>query len=55
MKGTKKNPTSVRLPDDIKIWIKAKSKSNDRSENYEIVRILRERKQQEDTDSSKAA
>lgn len=48
MSDKRTGPMSVRLPDDIKEWLKKKSKSNDRSTNAEITRILREKKQEEE-------
>lgn len=40
-------PLQLRLPEDIKDWARKKAKDNDRSMNSMIVRILRERMEQE--------
>lgn len=40
-------PTPVRLPDDLKSWVKQRARSNHRSVNGEIITILSNEKQQE--------
>lgn len=47
-KSKQQTPTPVRLPDDLKEWVKAAADGNLRSVNAEIVAILMaERKRQE--------
>lgn len=47
-KSKQQAPTPVRLPDDLKQWVKATADGNLRSVNAEIVAILlAERKRQE--------
>ncbi len=47
-KSKQQTPTPVRLPDDLKGWVKASADGNLRSVNAEIVAILMaERKRQE--------
>lgn len=46
-KSKQQTPTPVRLPDDLKKWVKATADGNLRSVNAEIVAILlAERKRQ---------
>lgn len=40
-------PTPVRLPDDLKSWVKERAKLNHRSVNGEIITILSNEKQQD--------
>lgn len=40
-------PTPVRLPDDLKSWVKQRARSNHRSVNGEIITILSNEKQQD--------
>lgn len=40
-------PTPVRLPNELKLWVKQRAKSNHRSVNGEIITILSNEKQQE--------
>lgn len=40
-------PYPLRLDEDLNAWIKERAKRNDRSINAELVRILREKMQQE--------
>ena len=45
-------PTPVRIPDDLRIWLKHQSVDNRRSMTAEIVhRLEQSRKQQEATDA----
>lgn len=47
-KPKQKPPTPVRMPDDLKAWVKALAETNLRSVNAEIVAILKaEQKRQE--------
>lgn len=39
--------TQARIPSDIHQWLTERAKQNDRSMNAELVRILRETKEQE--------
>lgn len=49
-------PTPVRLPDDLKIWLKHKAVDNDRSLNQEISgRLVESRKREEAGDGIKAS
>lgn len=41
--------TQVRFPSDIHQWLTERARRNDRSMNAELVRILRETKEQEVT------
>jgi len=47
-------PTPVRLPDDLKVWIKHKAIDNHRSMNSEIIARLEESRKR-DGDDAKAA
>ncbi|WP_300585227.1 Arc family DNA-binding protein [Marivita sp.] len=40
-------PFGLRMPDEIKEWAKRRAKEEDRSMNSMIVRILKERMEQE--------
>lgn len=42
--------TQARLPSDIHHWLTERARRNDRSMNAELVRILRETKEQEATE-----
>jgi predicted HicB family RNase H-like nuclease len=42
--------TQVRFPSDIHRWLTERARQNDRSMNAELVRILRETKEQEVTE-----
>lgn len=42
--------TQVRFPSDIHRWLTERARQNDRSMNAELVRILRETKEQEATE-----
>lgn len=47
-KTTQMPPTPIRLPTDLKEWVKSSAESNCRSVNAEIIAILlAERKRQE--------
>lgn len=40
MTSTTKSPTPLRMPDELKEWIKASAEANRRSVNSEIVTLL---------------
>lgn len=42
--------TQTRIPSDIHRWLTERARQNDRSMNAELVRILRETKEQEATE-----
>lgn len=46
-------PTPVRMPDDLKKWVKSMAASNLRSVNAEIVAILMEQRQQREKRATK--
>jgi plasmid stability protein len=39
--SSKKSPFGLRLPDEVRNWLTARAKGNERSMNSEIVAILR--------------
>jgi len=48
MEGARKIPTlQVRLPEDLKVWLKHKSVDNRRSLNSEVVARLEESREKE--------
>jgi len=44
-------PTGVRLPDDLRDWLKQRAETNSRSLNQEIVHRLKLSREQEVTDA----
>lgn len=50
----KQSRTQVRLPEEISEWLKHRAKTQDRSMNAEIVRILRERKEADEQEAKAA-
>ena len=38
---TDRKPMQLRLPADLKAWIKAEAERNGRSQNSEVVQVLR--------------
>jgi predicted HicB family RNase H-like nuclease len=49
MKGARQMPqTLVRMPPELKDWIRAEAASNGSSLNSEILRSVRERKERQD-------
>lgn len=40
-------PFGLRMPSDVREWIRQTAEQNDRSQNYEIVRAIRERMERE--------
>lgn len=40
---TKRKPLQLRLPEDLKTWLKQQAAQNGSSQNSEIVRAVRER------------
>lgn len=40
---TDRKPLQLRLPTDLKTWLKAEAEKNGASQNSEIVRAIRER------------
>lgn len=51
---SKQSRTQVRLPEEISEWLKHRAKTQDRSMNAEIVRILRERKEADEQETKAA-
>ena len=47
--------TQTRIPENIHQWLAERAKRNDRSMNAELVRILRERMENESQATNKAA
>jgi len=47
MSQSQETRTQVRFPSDIHRWLTERAKQNDRSMNAELVRILRETKEEE--------
>ena len=47
--------TQTRIPENIHQWLAERAKHNDRSMNAELVRILRERMENESQATNKAA
>ena len=41
-------PTSIRIPEYLKEWIKSKAKNNSRSVNGELVEMMKKIKEKED-------
>lgn len=41
---TNRKPLQLRLPEDLKAWLEAEAVRNGASQNSEIIRALRERK-----------
>lgn len=46
MSANQQHPTPLRMPCDLKEWIKAAAKANERSLNAQIVLLLTQAKQQ---------
>jgi hypothetical protein len=40
-------PFGVRMPSELKIWVEKKSAEEDRSQNYVIVKIIRQEMERE--------
>ena len=38
---TERKPLQLRLPDDLKAWLKAEAERNGSSQNSEVIRALR--------------
>lgn len=47
MKANQIPPTPVRLPDDLKSWVKRRAEVNHRSVNGEIITILAKERNQD--------
>lgn len=47
-------PFGVRMPSDVKAWIERKAEQMDRSQNYVIVKILKEHADKEAASRSEA-
>ena len=45
--------TQVRMPGDVHQWLTHRAKQNDRSMNAELIRILKEAKEQEEQQQQK--
>ena len=39
-----RKPLQLRLPDDLKAWLAAEAERNGSSQNSEVIRAIRERK-----------
>lgn len=48
-------PLGVRLPDDVKGWLKAEAARNGSSQNSEVIRAIRERMERVDREVNSAA
>lgn len=48
-------PTGVRLPEDLRVWLREKAEVNNRSLNQEIVFRLRRSREQEQADANAAS
>jgi Arc/MetJ-type ribon-helix-helix transcriptional regulator len=44
-----RKPMQLRLPTDLKDWIKAESEKNGSSQNSEVIRAVRDRMTQDQT------
>lgn len=49
MPTQQQNPTALRMPQDLKEWIRASAVANRRSVNAEIVTLLEMAKKQQET------
>lgn len=48
-------PFGLRMPSDVRKWVKQTAERNDRSQNYEIVRAIRERMDRENEVTEQSA
>lgn len=53
MKKNELTPTTMRLPDDLRKWLKIRAITNNRSLNGEVIEIFEREKQREESKSDK--
>lgn len=51
MKAEREAPFGLRLPPDLKVWVKVKAKVEDRSMNNLLVTLIRQAMEQDDAKS----